>query len=57
MITTYILPLLAVIALCGFWAIFQLWLEKHDPDAKTRSQKCGGCGRKDECNSAGDPSV
>jgi hypothetical protein len=49
MMTTYIFPLLSIIALCVFWAIFQLWLSKHDPDAKTRSAKCGGCGRKDEC--------
>jgi hypothetical protein len=52
MMTTYIFPLLAVVALCAFWAIFQLWLERHDPDAQKRSQKCGGCGRKDECDSA-----
>ncbi|MGI9236803.1 MAG: hypothetical protein ACR2QZ_05370 [Woeseiaceae bacterium] len=50
MITTYFLPLLAIATLCGLWAIFQVWLAKHDPDAKTRSQKCGGCGRQDECN-------
>jgi hypothetical protein len=49
MLTAYFLPLLAVIALCAFWAVFQLWLSKHDPDAATKSQKCGACGRKDEC--------
>ena len=53
MLTTYIVPLLAVVALCAFWAIFQLWLFKHDPDAERRSLKCGGCGREDECNNAG----
>jgi len=52
MMTTYLLPLLSVIALCVFWAIFQVWLSKHDPDAKTRSAKCGGCGRQDECSGA-----
>ena len=52
MMTTYIFPLLTVVALCAFWAVFQLWLERHDPDALKRSQKCGGCGRKDECDSA-----
>jgi len=57
MMMTYFFPLLAVIALCAFWAIFQLWLEKHDPDARTRSEKCGGCGRQNECNSAGDQSI
>jgi hypothetical protein len=49
MIANYFLPLLSVIALCVFWAIFQVWLSKHDPDAKTKSAKCGGCGRRDEC--------
>jgi len=49
MMTTYLFPLLSIVALCVFWAIFQLWLSKHDPDAKTRSAKCGGCGRRDEC--------
>jgi hypothetical protein len=57
MITTYVLPLLAVIALCAFWAIFQVWLARHDPDAKARSLKCGGCGRKDECDGASDRSI
>ena len=53
MTMTNLISLLAVVALCAFWAIFQLWLEKHDPDGAARSQKCGGCGRKGECNSAG----
>ena len=48
--THYLLPLLAVILLCAFWAIFQLWLTRHDPDIEKRSTKCGGCGRQDECN-------
>jgi len=49
MMTTYFYPLLSIIALCAFWAIFQVWLSKHDPDA-TKSSKCGGCGRRDECS-------
>jgi hypothetical protein len=49
MMTTYFLPLLALIALCAFWAIFQSWLSRHDPDAKARSLKCGACARKEEC--------
>jgi len=57
MLTSYLLPLLAVVLLCACWAGFQIWLSRHDPDAKARSLKCGGCGRKDDCNSAGDPSV
>ncbi|MDH3756693.1 MAG: hypothetical protein OEV10_04735 [Gammaproteobacteria bacterium] len=48
--TSYLLPLLAIVALCAAWAVFQQWLAVHDPDAKRRSLKCGGCGRRDECN-------
>ena len=51
--TKYLLPLLAIVALCAFWAIFQLWLSKHDPEAKARSLKCGGCGGEDECPKPG----
>lgn len=53
MLMTYVLPLLAIVVLCGFWAVFQIWLFKHDPDAKRRSQKCGGCGRREECKGGG----
>ena len=50
----YFLPLLTVVLLCALWAVFQLWLWQHDPDAKSRSMKCGSCGRRDECD-AGSP--
>lgn len=50
--TSYLLSLALIVALCGGWAVFQLWLEKHDPDARQRATKCGACSRKDEC---GDP--
>ena len=33
------------------------WLARHDPDAKERSLKCGGCGRKDKCDGASDRSI
>jgi len=49
MLANYLIPLLAVIALCAFWAVFQVWINKHDPDAKRRSLKCGGCSRQDKC--------
>ena len=51
--TGYLLPLLAIVALCAAWALFQLWLDKHDPDAKRRSHKCGACSRKDDCADPG----
>ncbi len=57
MIKTYLVTLLALVLLCAFWGIFQLWLSRHDPDAKTRSLKCGGCGRRDDCDGGRDPSV
>ena len=41
--TTYIFALIGLIALCAFWAAFQLWLGKHDRDLAEQSNKCGGC--------------
>ena len=41
--TAYLTPLLAFIALCAFWALFQLWLGKTDPEAAERANRCGGC--------------
>ena len=41
--TTYLVPLLAFIALCGFWAVFQVWLRKTDPETAERINRCGGC--------------
>jgi len=41
--TTYIYALLGLTALCVFWALFQLWLNKADPESAKRSDKCGGC--------------
>ena len=54
MLTTYAIPLLAVVALCAFWAVFQTWLFKYDPDAEHRSLKCGGCGSQRQCSSGGE---
>ena len=48
--TSYILSLLAIVLLCAFWALFQQWLSTVDPEAKNRSLKCGGCGRRGECD-------
>ena len=41
--TTYLIPLLAFIGLCAFWASFQVWLAKTDPEAAERGNRCGGC--------------
>ena len=48
--SSYLLPVLAIAALCAAWGAFQIWLDKQDPDAKRRSLKCGACGRKDDCS-------
>jgi hypothetical protein len=48
--TSYFLPLLAIVLLCAFWALFQQWLSQTDPDVKEHSLKCGGCGRRGECD-------
>lgn len=45
---TYLYSLLGLVALCGFWAIFQQWLNKHDSDAEKRPAKCGGCNERCE---------
>jgi hypothetical protein len=50
---TYAYSLLAVVLLCAFWALFQQWLARHDPDAASRPRKCGGCNRRDECEASG----
>ena len=50
---TYLIALFAVIALCAFWALFQLWLSRHDPDAERRSLKCGACGCEKDCEENG----
>ena len=41
--TTYLVPLLAFVALCASWALFQLWLAKTDPEAAERGNRCSGC--------------
>jgi hypothetical protein len=41
--TTHIYSLLGIVALCVFWAFFQLWLKKVDPAADKRPTQCGGC--------------
>ena len=53
---SYLLPLLAIVALCTFWAVFQLWLSRHDPDAGKRMQKCGNCGCETPCDESGSES-
>lgn len=45
----YVIILAGMMALCGSWAAFQLWLSRHDPDAGRRMQQCGNCGCQDKC--------
>ena len=52
----YLIPLLAIILLCAFWAVFQLWLSRRDPDAARRMQKCGNCACETPCEESDDES-
>ena len=47
--THYLYILFAFIALCAFWAVFQVWLAKQDPELAQRSLKCGNCGCEKQC--------
>ena len=48
--SAYLIPLVSLIVLCALWAIFQLWLQRHDPDSDKRSLKCGACERRHDCD-------
>ena len=48
--THYLVVLLAIAALCAGWALFHLWLSKHDPELAARANKCGNC----SCERKGD---
>lgn len=39
----HVLALLAVVALCAGWAVFQVWLSRHDPQANRCLRRCGDC--------------
>jgi hypothetical protein len=39
----YVIALIAVVALCGAWAVFQIWLSRHDPEANQCLRRCGDC--------------
>ena len=54
---TYLYILLAFIALCAFWAGFQIWLTKLDPELGKRSLKCGNCGCDKQCESSQENTV
>jgi hypothetical protein len=36
----YLFAIFGLAALTALWVVFQLWLQKHDPDQKDR---CVGC--------------
>ena len=39
----YLWSILALAALCAAWVLFQLWLERQDPDDVQIKRACGGC--------------
>ena len=49
---SYLAGLLTFIALCAGWAVFQVWLSKHDPEANQRLRKCGECNCDDDSKKA-----
>ena len=53
---SYLVALLAIIALCAGWAVFQLWLSRQDPDAGERMQKCGNCACEKPCDESDEES-
>ena len=53
---SYVIALLAIIALCAGWGVFQLWLTRHDPEAGKRMEKCGNCACETPCEDARDES-
>lgn len=40
---TYLAGILAFVLLCAGWAVFQVWLSKHDPEANQCLRRCGDC--------------
>lgn len=40
---TYLAGLLAMVTLCAAWAVFQIWLSRHDPEANQCLRRCGDC--------------
>ena len=50
----YVYGLLTMVGLCAFWAVFQSWLFRHDPDAERRASKCEGCNCSTPCEDSAD---
>lgn len=43
----HLFAIFGLAALTALWVVFQLWLQKHDPDQKDRCVGCGSnCERK-----------
>lgn len=45
----YLIGLAAIVILCGGWAVFQVWLSRHDPEAAGRINRCGNCSCERHC--------
>ena len=45
----YLLGIGGLIGLCAAWVLFQLWLQRIDPDYRGLEGGCGGCSDKREC--------
>ncbi|MDP6182264.1 MAG: hypothetical protein QF609_00455, partial [Gammaproteobacteria bacterium] len=40
---TYFFAVLGLVTLCVLWALFQLWINRVDPEVAGRAPRCGGC--------------
>ena len=45
----YLLAIAGLAALCAAWVLFQLWLQRVDPEYRGMKAGCGGCGDKRAC--------
>ena len=51
---SYLFALLGLVLLCVGWVLFQLWLERQDPQRGGFRPGCGAWGNKDACDQRGD---
>jgi hypothetical protein len=46
---SYVLPILALAAICGLWIVFQQWIARHMPGVPGIGRRCGRCQRDGAC--------
>lgn len=53
--TTNVIAVLALGALCGGWIIFQRWMSRRMPEAPGIHRRCDGCTGEGFCELSGKP--